>query len=473
MEGNGTRCIAKSAVQESSGQRDTPSCPMVGVSNVIELDRAQARLAELNKKHAGVMLGGRFAILNEAVNPISKQLDLTYSSVNDFKNRYANEQIFVPRGAKVEGVPLATYWLSWGERRQYEGIVFNPGQKDMPGFYNLFRGFVIQPQQGDWSLFLTHILEVISSGQQDIATYILNWMAHLVQYPGGDRPGTSLVLRGPQGAGKGCFVSEFGSLVKPHFLQITNQNQLTGRFNNHLKEALLVFCDEGVWTGDKTAEGVLKGMITEDTILVEPKGVDAYTVQNHIRLVVASNNRWVIPAGLEERRFFVLDVSDKRVRDHAYFEALFRQMDNGGREAMFYDLLRRDLSKVNLRTFPRTGALLDQMIDSMNSAGKFWVECLRSGSIIRDSEEWPELIETQRLYQEYSIFTTNSGTKYIMPDGQLSKEIRRLCPGIHRHRSSMDGKRPWCLSLPSLNQSRKSFEDTVGIKIDWDEGPDV
>lgn len=470
MGGSGKKRIAKSAVQKSSGTQKKRAGPMAGASIALQL--GQAMLAGLNKKHAGVMLGGRFAILNESINPVSGRPDLTYSSVNDFKNRYANERIVVDKGKGQESVPLAKHWLTWKDRRQYEGIVFSPGQEKVPGFYNLFRGFDVQPKQGDWSLFRNHILEVISSGNQDIADYILNWMAHLVQFPGGERPGTSIVLRGPQGAGKGCFVNEFGSILKPHFLHITSQSHLTGRFNNHLKDALLVFCDEGVWAGDKAAEGVLKGMITEDTIMVEPKGVDAYSVQNHIRLIVASNNEWVVPAGLEERRFFVLDISNERVSNHSYFDALFHQMRNGGREAMLYDLKRRDLSKVNLRNFPRTSALFDQMLNSMNSAGKFWVECLQSGSITKDSAEWPELIETQHIYEKYRVFAKEFGTRHPMTDSQLSKAIRKLCPGINRHRTtSMDG-RPWALSLPALRECRKSLESAVRIKIEWGEGPD-
>ena len=53
-------------------------------------------------------------------------------------------------------------------------------------------------------------------------------------------------------------------------------------------------------------------------------------MKNHIRLMVASNNDWVIPAGPEERRFCVLDVSDRHTQDHEYFKPLFDQMDNGG-----------------------------------------------------------------------------------------------------------------------------------------------
>ena len=59
-----------------------------------------------------------------------------------------------------------------------------------------------------------------------------------------------------------------------------------------LQDKLLVFADEAFWAGDKQAEGVLKGMVTEEMNVIEHKGKDAFKVKNYIRLIVASNYEW-------------------------------------------------------------------------------------------------------------------------------------------------------------------------------------
>jgi hypothetical protein len=41
-------------------------------------------------------------------------------------------------------------------------------------------------------------------------------------------------------------------------------------------------------------------------------------------------------------------------------------------QAFLFDLLHHDISTINLREIPRTEALLDQIINSMNSVEKFW-----------------------------------------------------------------------------------------------------
>ena len=61
----------------------------------------------------------------------------------------------------------------------------------------------------------------------------------------------------------------------------------------------------------------------------------------------------------DERRFFVLEISDERQGDHAYFAAIEEQMKAGGLAAMLHDLLAFDLSNTNIRSVPATAALLE------------------------------------------------------------------------------------------------------------------
>lgn len=424
------------------------------------------RLAELNRKHAVIMIGGKCVVMNECIEPIFGRHELTFSSVSDFRNFYDNERYVQSSESRPTGI--GRIWLSSRERRQYQGIVFAPGE-DVPDHYNLWRGFAVEPKKGDWSLYRDHVFNVIARGNEEIFFYLMAWMAHTVQQPGGERPGTSIVLRGEQGSGKGLFVTQFGRLFGSHFLHITNQHQITGRFNNHLAGAIVVFVDEGMWAGDKQAEGILKGMITEDLIAVEPKGKDVFMVANHVRLLIASNNSWVVPAGLEERRFFVLDVSEDHRQDAKYFRPVFEQMDAGGREALLYDLLELDTSDVDLRKFPRTQALADQIIHSMSTVQKFWLERLRAGALYADSDEWNAYIPTKTLYDQYLEFCRAVGDRYPSIDIHFGRDLRKLCPAMARGRRFIDSKREWVLNFPGLWECRDQFEKVLRMPIDWNE----
>jgi len=327
---------------------------------------------------------------------------------------------------------------------------------------------------------MDHMIEVICGGNESHGMWLMTWMARILQEPGGKRPGTCVVLRGEQGTGKGCFVSLFGRIFGTHFLQITNQKHLTSNFNQHLKDAILVFVDEGFWAGDKTAEGVLKGLITEDHHLIEQKGKDVIAVKNHINLVMASNSEWVIPAAMEERRFAVFDVSNKHRRDKKYFNSVFNQMLNkGGCEAMLHDLLNLDLKtyreQYDIGEIPRTAALMDQIVHSMNSAQKFWFERLRDGTLLPSNDNWIGEIQTVVLHHSYMAFANdigvarNKGAEY-----QFLKELRRVCPDMERIRMpNVEGSRPWGYRFPSLEECRQAFCDKLSININFNENIEV
>jgi len=426
-------------------------------------------VAEYNKNHAVVMFGGKCLVIREEDDG-----DITFMTKTDFLNFNSNRTVsaYGPRGPKR--IKSANYWFESEDRREYPMVKFSPN-KEPGNYYNLYRGLAVNPVQGDWSLMKRHIFEVIASGDQRVFDYVIAWMARIVKDPGGHRPGVAIVLRGGQGTGKGVLVNNFGEIFGIHYAHIFNQDQLTGKFNSHLARSIFVFCDESVWAFDKTAEGVLKGLVTEPHIMMEPKGKDAVKIDNHVNLMIASNNSWVAPAGVDERRFFCLDVSDKYQQNTAYFTAIQEQMDNGGREAMLYDLLQMDISNVNLRDFPRTEALLDQVIYSLDSVGKYWFEILRDGCFNNEwdghdhESEWPQVIPVQVVHEQYKKFCRDHDIRYPLRDSQFGKGLSEYCPGIVRvRRGNANGKRVWCYDLPDIVTCRNNFEKHVHNTINWE-----
>jgi len=435
-------------------------------------------LKELNNSHATIMVSGKFLIINEIIDPVLNISDFTLSSVFDFKNRYANKKIADPNnpGKKIN---LARAWLESGFRREYEGIIFDPNSND-PRFYNLYRGLAVKPAPGNWSLFYDHIFENIAGGNQKICDWIIAWFARILQDPGGKRPGTAIVFRGGQGTGKGLVVNFFGKIFGAHYSQIAHGNQISGRFNSHMKGMILVFADEAVWGGDKTAEGVIKNLITEPTLSIEQKGRDVIQIQNHVNLVMASNSSWVCPAGLDERRFFVIDVSSTHQQDHGYFKAIVDQMENGGIEAMFHDLLEKDISGVNLRTFEQTAGLFEQKLYSMDTVQKYWFErlsdgCLRPIDPIEPASYgehahggWTGKINTTDQHADYLKFAGSINDRFPLCETQFALAINKLCKDAKKTRKRMGEKRVYVRVFPSLAECRAEFDALIKMDVEWE-----
>lgn len=428
------------------------------------LGRRTSVIEELNQKHAVTTVGGKCVILTETWDPVFQHRDIVLSGPHDLRLLYQNRVIF--DGEKPR--PIVEVWLRHPKRRQYESIIFAPNQ-EVPGHYNLWKGFAVEPKSGDCDLYLKHLRDNISRKDEAIYQYLVGWMAHVVQTPE-QRLGVAIVLRGKQGTGKGITCTEFGKLFGPHFTHVQHSRHLVGNFNAHLKQTVVLFADEAFWAGTKDFEGPLKAMITEEHFLMEFKGKDVIPAKNHIHLLIASNNEWVVPAGLEERRFFVLDVGEERMQDTTYFGALKQQMDNGGREALLYYLMHYDLQGVNLRKFPQTEALMEQKLQSMNDVQMFWLDKVMSG-ILPPTEGLgnKRCIRKDKLFQQYINHAQKVGHSRRSAETKLGRGLRKLVPGLKDEINSLEAPRK-CWVFPSLQECRKAFDHFMNYSFAWPEG---
>jgi hypothetical protein len=425
---------------------------------------------KLNKIHAVIMVGGKIRILFETKN-IDDRPEIQFLSEYDFRLLYANRKVPNPlagNSGQPKFLPLATAWLGSPKRREYKGIIFEP-QMVNNEFYNLFNGFAYQPIKGDWSLFKKHLFENICAKNLQNFEWMISWLARIVQHPGGKKPGTAVVLRGARGTGKGVFSEIFGQIFGHHFLQITNSKQATGRFNSHLKDCILLYLDEAWFAGDKSSEGVLKGLITSDRHMIELKGKDAFMVSNHVNCIVASNSSWVVPVGNKERRFFVLDVLNNHIQDHKYFAAISDQMyKNGGISAMLYDLLNVDISRHNLREAPKTAGLFDQLMQNFSSFEKFWFEKLSSSADLGDDQDGTS-ISTSKMYDKYTDFCRKINTKYIMTPAVFGKNLSKYCEVDIERKRNIDQTRARFYIFPVKAECKKQFSAQIGMKINWNQ----
>ena len=429
---------------------------------------AEVWIDHLNQNHAVVMSSGKAMVMNFGYDHVFDRRLITYSEFEHFRKRYRNKTIKI--GDKQR--KLADFWLDHPRRREYmDGVVFLPGQGQRPGRFNFWNGFAVEPEEGDCILFLQHLREVICAGDEDVANWVLSWLADCVQNPA-QRPGTALVLQGKQGTGKGMFVKYLGPLFGEHYLHVTSSRHLTGHFNAHLEDALLVFADEAHFAGDRATLGVLKGLITEDHHMIERKYHDPRQVKNFVRVIMASNNPWVVAAAGEERRFCVLQVSEAHMQHQEYFAALNEEMEGGGREALLHYLLEYDIDQ-DLRTIPKTDALMEQQVASLDSAESFWLMVLDRGALLEEHDLWKQIVAKRLLHAEFQRYARNHGDRHPLTPIAFGMRLGKLCPsckGDGKTTTLINGDQPHrenAYRFPPLEQCRKEFEAEVKMEPDW------
>ena len=432
----------------------------------------QTVVEQLNEQHGVVSVEGKVRVLNESLTGVS------YSSIADFHSYYLNQP-------KVNGNSATKIWISHPDRRTYEGLVFDPAHRsEYANHYNLWQGFAVEPVQGDCSLYLELILTVICCGNELHYNYLIRWMAHAVQCPG-ELPGVAVVLIGGRGAGKGCSIQPFGRLFGRHFASLNTRESFMGRFNSHMQDKLVMFADEVFWSGDKSQEGALKTMITEHRRPYEAKGLPLVELDNFARVVMATNDTWAVPAGHDERRYLVLEVSDIHKQDTAYFGAIDKQMRSGGDSALLHMLFHLDLTSFDVRNVPQTNALASQKLKSLDPLETWWHDCLDEGSIGFCDESgrlighgstisgptemglWPSFAPTSALYEAYTEHSKRLGRRYPLSTSEFGKRFIQLAK-VSSIRPNIYGSRVRGYDMPSLNNARRDFCAFLGHELVWE-----
>jgi hypothetical protein len=387
-------------------------------------------LAELNRRFAVIAsIGGKCRVVEEVEDLTLGRTRLIKQTFEDFKNRYCHERIEMMGKDGPVYIPKGKWWIENKDRRQYDRIEFAPN-KERPGVYNLWRGFAYEPRPGDCSLYLQHLKEVVCGGDETHYQYLIHWMARAVQYP--ERPGeVAIVLRGEQGTGKGLTIKIFGNLFGRHFLQIADSKHLIGNFNSHLRDAVIVFADEAFYAGDKKHESILKTLVTEPTLLIEGKGVDAEVTSNCIHLMMASNSAWVVPAGDHERRYFVLDVANTKRQNSAHFGAMMKQMETGGYSALLLHLnsLNVKPDAFDVRDMPRTKALGEQQEFTLSMEDSWWFEKLQRGKLLPEDKGWADRVVKDALYNDYIEFCKRLNVTRRLPPHSWNNYVRKHLGG--------------------------------------------
>jgi Mesyanzhinovviridae DNA primase len=251
-------------------------------------------LANMNERFAVVRVGGKTRVVSLEEDATHRGcLVPVFSTIADFCQFHDRKKKTVFENGRERRIGLGKWWIENEARRQYERIVYAPNSKNDPQKLNLWTGFGCKSTKGDCHLYLAHLKNNIAAGNEEHAEYLLNWMARGVQHPGvaGE---VAVVLRGKEGTGKGVLAKCYGRLFGSHFRHVVQAKHLTGHFNAHLQQCSFLFADEAFFAGDKAHESILKALITEDTLLIEPKGVDPFGVRNCMCDVCRKPLRWPI-----------------------------------------------------------------------------------------------------------------------------------------------------------------------------------
>ena len=426
-----------------------------------------------------------------------------HMKVHDFKNAHREKLLRV--GEDKQGAPryrpLVDAWLERTRTPRYETVEFMPGRRpwEVPhGVLNLWAGWPdglerereLRPhvlgdpipesdaydggdEPNECSIFLEHLYENVCGGDSEVYNFILGWMAEGLQRPGHSE--AAVVMTGPSGSGKGTFAELYGSLFGPHFISTSKREHVIGKFNRHLQDCQLLFGDEIDFKSSAEANQQLRNLVTEPMMPVEAKGVDVVQSRKHFRVMIATNERHVVGALQDDRRFLVLEVdAGESNRDRAFFATMRRQWyEEGGRIAFFRWLTGRywrdhlETGGWDVGQRPETEALRDQKIMSLSSEDQLLLGLLDDGVI-------PGARPTNRSAPRDTALSNSDSA-----EGGLYQCMRNWSPGLRNESDqrlaamlkrwgcakwASNSERGW--TFPPLGEMRASWVRRLGSR-DW------
>lgn len=349
--------------------------------------------------------------------------------------------------AKLVKRAISEYWLDQPARLTYRGVAMFPADRNSRGidyrsdprtsdYFNVWEGFAVEPEEGDFGLIDEHIRKVTCRGNVEHYEYLMNYMAHMVQVPW-EKPGVAIITWSERNrTGKGTVTDALLEAIgQAHAHMVMRKKQATGQFAENGKSLLKVF-EETSFSGDHETTDTLKAIISEKTMTVEKKGVDQYNTVSYTRYWFNSNRPTVVKAIAGDDRFFVLRVSDERAGDKDYFGAIREQMKNGGLAAFMHHLMDRDLSSFDVRRAPMTEHFGELVLEHLSPVEQVLHDILCDGVLTERGAEGAE-VEKVPLNTSTTTFVRTSIVhgafgKVLAKRGQDAASARKISGDLRK-----------------------------------------
>ena len=380
-------------------------------------------------------------------------------TADQFKNSFGHLRLEMNGKPKMMAPMLFTH----PSATRVAGFTFRPNQpmicEERDGTYvNEWSGFEIQPHESkvtdkDIEPFLEYLWEILANEHEERYKWMLHWIADLFQNPH-RKPGTALVLVGKPGAGKSFLGEQILRRIvgKSHSTVTSKVDSITKNFNSIFDNRVLVQCDEATNNRQKQVAAQLKSLITDDTIQIEQKNVDAYQKPNLIRFIFTSNDvndAIAITDGIEDRRYTVFSVSSRHrneikgywtpflewltplnlskihryLQDHPVDEQLImRPVHTYAKEVMSThsgSSFDHWLHEMVVRGHPLAPEVHTQPSDAFDT-----IEQASGTMIVR--EDWPKYINTKMLQRDYEYWRKGRGVREADPynEQQILQQMR-------------------------------------------------
>lgn len=275
-----------------------------------------------------------------------------------------------------------------------------------------------------------------------ISTFVLDWIADIIQNPA-SLPGTALLLISTRhGVGKDLFrqfISRMIGVVLTN--SFTNVRDLVGEMNGDQADKLLITVNE-VGEGDgNNAVNVIKGLITAETKRIRKLYENGASIDNYARLMFFSNKKTSMSIENSDRRICAIICKNNHAQKASYFKPIVEEIlknDSFSCNAFHWFANRKITS--NLNQAPQTEFKHDVVMNQLSSPLLYMKYCYEESlSNLLDGDD-----------RDGNVITVSTKTLYVAYKTWCTSDNESIC-----------GKRKFITELECINLKLKSYRTTT------------
>ncbi len=365
-------------------------------------------------------------------------------------------------------VPFIQIWLKDSNMRYYDDVqVFPPPLKCPSNIFNLWTCFdmeKIENYENDEEAieFFKNHIKIMCNHEEVVYDYILKWIAQMIQYPA-IKSGIVPTFIAKQGAGKGSIFNLLEKLLgksKTLYTSTPSQN-VWGKFNGLMTNALLVNLDELKKKEFNGSDDVYKSLVTEPTLNINEKGQKQKRMNSFHRLINTTNNGDSQYFPKDNRRDVVTQSSNELIGNHDYFNKYYAYLDNIDAMKSVFEYFKSipNLDKFRNIKKPKTKYqqnMEDETVDPVES----WLRDFIKNNYKEEEVE----VDKSTLYLSFNEFIKKYYPEHKYTKCNFSKKLIALnVDGIEHKKTSV--KRYVLINIDVVMKSLKMNKDECMLDV--------
>ena len=346
----------------------------------------------------------------------------------------------------VNNLPFINKWIGHThDIHRKDDVDIYPNIYECPNnIFNLWRPFAMEnfsesyiKKEEELNIILNHI-KILCNHDNSVYDYFIKWIAQMIQYPHIKSIMPTFISK--EGAGKGTLFKLFEKMLGyDKVFETTNPSRdVWGDFNSIMTKCFLINLNELSKKDTIDSEGKIKGLITDNSMTINQKGVPQYKIKSYHRFIITTNKEEPINTTKGDRRNLIIRSSDEKKGDSEYFRNIHIYLEDIDVIRTCYDYFKgiKDMDRFNEIPIPQT-EYQNNLKELSRNPIELWLE-----SFIREhSDKTTVELLGSKIYELFTEWCKLNGVKYEINSQKLGIRLTNMkINGILKGSHNTNGK---------------------------------